>query len=153
MPVFFALFSVLKELPAGAHFYGILGSLSQSVSGAVAELGLAGAWVYVLLDLLFGVLTFVPMWLNSRNAAAEQRQQNLMMGLLMGAMMCWFGWAVPVGILLYYDTSSAWGAIQQQFITKKVLDAAKKEEEEKFANQPKIDIVRKERKPRPHKKK
>ena len=153
MPVLFALFSVLKELPAGAHFYGILGSLSQSVSGAVAELGLAGAWVYVLLDLLFGVLTFVPMWLNSRNAAAEQRQQNLMMGLLMGAMMCWFGWAVPVGILLYYDTSSAWGAIQQQFITKKVLDAAKKEEEEKFANQPKIDIVRKERKPRPHKKK
>ena len=153
MPVFFALFSVLKQLPEGAHFYGILPSLADTVSGVVSAQGWVSAWIYIIMDLLFGLLTFLPMYLNARSAATEQRQQNLVMGIMMGTMMAFIGWNCPVGILLYYDTSSAWGVIQSQFITKKVMDSAKKEEEAKLVNQPKIDIVRKERKPRPHKKK
>ena len=66
--------------------------------------------------------------------------------------MIMFGWNVPVGVLLYYDTSAAWGAIQQVFITNRVMEQVKRTEEEKFANQITVDVVRKERKPRPHKK-
>ena len=68
MPIFFALFTVLKQVPTEAHFYGILPSLADSVAQVVATAGFAGAWVYILLDLLFGGLTFLPMWMNTRNS-------------------------------------------------------------------------------------
>lgn len=152
MPIFFALFTVLKDLPENAHFFGILDSLSQSVAGAVSVFGFAGAWVYILLDLLFGALTFLPLYMNSRTGDPSQRQQSLIMGVVMSLMMCWFGWSVPVGVLLYYNTSSAWGVIQQQFITSKVLEQAKKDLDKKMSEQPQIDVVRRERKERPRKK-
>lgn len=153
MPIFFGLFSVLQyHLPADAHFYGILDSLARSVGGAVSEFGYFGAIIYVLLDLMFGLLTFLPLYLNSRNASPEQRRSNLLMGIIMSVMMIFFGWNVPVGVLLYYDTSAAWGAIQQVFITNRVMEQAKRQEEERFANQVQVNVVRKERRPRPHKK-
>lgn len=153
MPVFFALFSVLQyHLPADAHFYNILDSLARSVGGAVGEFGYFGAIVYVVMDLLFGLLTFLPLYINSRNSAPDQRRSSLLMGLIMSVVMIMFGWNVPVGVLLYYDTSAAWGAIQQVFITNRVMEQVKRTEEEKFANQITVDVVRKERKPRPHKK-
>ena len=153
MPIFFALFSVLKDkLPAEAHFFSILDSLSQSVSGALAVNGIAGAWLFILLDIAFGLLTFVPMYLNSVNSSEEQRSQTLIMGVVMAGMMMWFGWSVPVGVLLYYDTSAAWGVVQQLFITNKVMESARKKEAERAANQVVVDVVRKEKKSRPHKK-
>jgi YidC/Oxa1 family membrane protein insertase len=153
MPVFFALFSVLKMVPESAHFYGILDSLGQSVQGAVAATGWAGAIVYILLDVLFGVLTLVPMLMNSKNTSPDQASQTKIMGVVMAAMMMWFGWSVPIGVVLYYDTSAAWGAIQQLFITQRVMDKVKAEEAERLKNQPvQVDVVRKERKDRPHKK-
>ena len=107
MPIFFALFTVLKQVPTEAHFYGILPSLADSVAQVVATAGFAGAWVYILLDLLFGGLTFLPMWMNTRNSTAGQQQsQTLIMGVVMAGMMVWFGWSVPVGVLLYYNTSA-----------------------------------------------
>ena len=58
MPVFFALFSVLRyQIPESACFYGIFESLALSPNGAVLELGWAGAWIYIVFDLAFGVLT------------------------------------------------------------------------------------------------
>lgn len=152
MPVFFALFAVLKNLPAEAHFYGILDSLAQSFSGAVGQFGWAGAWVYLILDVAFGALTFLPLWMNARATDESQRQQSLVMGVVMALMMMWFGWGVPVGVLLYYVTSAAFGVIQQQFITKKVLEEAKQDLDAKMNGAPQIDVVRKERKARPHKK-
>ena len=154
MPIFFALFSVLRNnLPADAHFFNILDSLSMSVSDAVAAKGLAGAWVYILLNLLFGLLTFIPMFANMANQPAEQRQTSLMMGMVMGVMMIWMGWQIPAGVLLYYDTSSAWGVIQQNLVTKRITDAEKAKAAEEAKNAPiQVDVVRKERKARPHKK-
>ena len=74
--------------------------------------------------------------------------------LVMAGMMVWFGWSVPVGVLLYYNTSAAWGVIQTQFITNRVLEKYKKEEAERLANAPvQVHVVRKEQKPRPRKKK
>lgn len=153
MPVFFALFSVLRyHVPEEAHFYGIFESLAITPGSAVGQFGFAGAWVYLVFLLLFGVLTLVPMLLNQQ-ADSPQAGQMKVMGVVMSVMMIWFGWNVPVGVVLYYVTSSAWGAIQQVFITRRVMEKAKAEEEERLKNSPiQVDVVRKERKPRQHKK-
>ncbi len=154
MPVFFALFSVLRyQIPESACFYGIFESLALSPNGAVLELGWAGAWIYIVFDLAFGVLTLVPMLLNQQAAESMQGQQTKIMGIVMALMMMWFGWSAPIGVVLYYVTSSAWGVVQQIFITRKVTEKAKAEEAERLANQPvNINVVRRERKQRPHKK-
>ena len=154
MPVFFALFTVLRDrIPEAAHFYGIFTSLAMSPSGAVAELGWLGAWAFILFDLAFGVLTLVPMLLNQTTSEGAQAGQMKVMGAVMALMMVWFGWSVPIGVVLYYVTSSAWGVVQQVFITRKVLEKAKADEAERMQNEPvKVDVVRKERKPRPRKK-
>lgn len=154
MPVFFALFSVARDVPASAHFLNILPSLSMSVSGAMASTGLPDAIVYIIFDVAFGILTFIPMVLNSTAISdGQQRTQQLIMGGVMGLMMMWFGWNVPAAVLLYYDTSAVWQVIQQQLVTKRVMARVKQETEAKLQNQgPNIDVVRKERKARPKKK-
>lgn len=154
MPVFFALFTVLRDrIPEAAHFYGIFTSLAMSPSGAVAELGWLGAWAFILFDLAFGVLTLVPMLLNQTTSEGAQASQMKVMGVVMAVMMVWFGWSVPIGVVLYYVTSSAWGVVQQVFITRKVLEKAKADEAERMKNEPvKVDVVRKEHKARPRKK-
>ena len=154
MPIFFALFSVLRDrIPETAHFYGILDSLSQSVSGSIASVGIAASWVFILLDVLFGVLTFVPMLMQQRNMEGQQKTTSLIMGVVMGGMMMWFGWGVPAGVLLYYDTSAIWQVVQQIFITNRVTEQAKAEQEAKM--QPvavKVNVERRVRKKRQHKK-
>ncbi len=154
MPVFFALFAVLRDtLPPEAHFYSILSSLSLSVSGAISSYGLLGAWVFITLDVLFGILSFIPMYLNSKTSAPEQVRQMKIMGIVMAVMMIFIGWSIPVGVLLYYNTSALWGILQQVFITEKVIDQVKKNEEERLISAPiSVDVVRREHKPRPHKK-
>ena len=154
MPIFFALFRVLRDmLPADAHLLSILPSLSTSIAEQVASVGLVGSWVYILLDLLYGVLTFIPMFSNMGTQPPEQRQTTMMMGMVMAVMMVWMGWRLPIGVILYYDTSSLWGVIQQQFITKRVTDKAKADAEAALANGPvRVDVVRKEKKARPRKK-
>ena len=154
MPVFFSLFSVLRDrVPADAHFFGVFESLSMSPQGAMAAYGIAGSWLYLVFLLAFGVLTLVPMLLNQQNSNSEQAGQMKVMGVVMALMMMWFGWSVPIGVVLYYVTSSAWGVIQQVFITRKVMEKAKAEEQARLENSPfVVDVVRKERKARPHKK-
>jgi YidC/Oxa1 family membrane protein insertase len=153
MPVFFALFTVLKNLPADAHFYGILPSLNQSAAGALGEGGIAVAAIYIALDVLFGVLTLVPMLLNSGTSGNEDaRRTSLMTGGAMAIMMVWVGWSLPVGVILYYDTSAAWGAIQQIFVTSRIREQILREQEEATAGQIHVNVVRKEKKARPHKK-
>ena len=155
MPVFFALFSVLRDrIPETAHFYGILDSLSQSVSGSIASIGWAASWVFILLDVLFGVLTLVPMLLQQRNQAdPTQQKTGLIMGIIMAAMMVWFGWNCPAGVLLYYDTSAIWQVVQQIFITQRVQDQIKAEEEAKqIPMAVTVNVERRVRKKRQHKK-
>jgi YidC/Oxa1 family membrane protein insertase len=153
MPVFFALFTVARNVPEGASFLNIMPSISMSVSEAVASLGFPGALSYVLFDAGFGLMTLAQMLVNVKNVPEDQRQQNIMMGVMMGVMMVWFGWSVPAAVLLYYVTSAIWQVIQQQVVTKRVTERVKAETEAKMANQPaEINVVRKERKPRPKKK-
>ena len=156
MPVFFALFTVAKNVPSDASFYGILPSISISPSQAVADYGwLGGGLPYVLFVAAFGVLTLLPMLMNAKNMPEEQRSQNLIMAIVMAVMMVWFGWTVPAAVLLYYDASAIWQVAQQKFVTQKVMDKVKAETEAKLAEQgvdSKIEVVRREKKARPRKK-
>lgn len=155
MPIFFALFSVARDkVPETAHFLNIMPSLAQSASGAMSAGGFSEAAVYIIFDIAFGVLTFVPMLMNMQNTTEDQRQQTLIMGIVMSAMMLWFGWSVPGAVLLYYDTSALWQVAQQKIVTQRVMDKVKAETEQKLKEQQsvKVDVVRRERKKRPHKK-
>lgn len=153
MPIFFALFSAMRAVPADACFYNILPSIAMSVKEAVSSLGFPGATVYLLFDIGFGVMTLVQMLVSAKNLPEEQRQQNIIMGVMMSAMMIWFGWSVPAAVLLYYVTSTLWQVIQQQIVTKRVIAKVKAETEAQMAAQPvEINVVRRERKPRPKKK-
>ena len=152
MPIFFALFTVVKNVPVDASFFGILPSISDSVAGVLAASGWAAAAPYIIFDLLFGVLTFVPMLMNTQ-MQGDQRMQSITMGAVMSIMMLWFGWSCPAAVLLYYVTSSLWQVAQQQLATNKVMEKARKEAEEAAKNKPvECQTVRKEKKPRPHKK-
>lgn len=153
MPVFFALFTVAKNVPEDACFYNILSSLSTSASEMFAAGDLVAALPYIFFVVLFGVLTFIPMMLNLKNQADEQRSQSMIMGVVMSGMMLWFGWGVPAAVLLYYVTSNLWQTIQQKFITQRVIDAEKAKAEAAEAEKPvEVDVVRREKKKRPRKK-
>ena len=153
MPVFFGLFTVARQVPADACFYGILPSIAQSAQGVFEAGGLVPALPYIIFDVLFGVLTFIPMVLNVKTQPEGQRSQTLIMGGVMALMMLWFGWGVPAAVLLYYVASAIWQVVQQQVITKRVMEKAKADSEAAAANKPiEVDVVRKEKKSRPHKK-
>ena len=153
MPIFFGLFSVVQAVPTDACFYNILPSIATSCSTVVAESGWLVAAPYIIFDILFGVLTFIPMVLNTSMQDSSQRSQTMTMGGVMAVMMLMFGWGVPAAVLLYYVTSALWQVVQQRLITQRVMEKAKAEAEAEAANRPvEVDVVRREKKPRPHKK-
>ena len=153
MPVFFGLFTVARQVPADACFFNILPSIAQSAQGVLDASGLQAAIPYILFDVLFGVLTFIPMIMNVTTQSESQRSQTMIMGGVMALMMLWFDWGVPAAVLLYYVASAIWQVVQQQVITKRVMEKAKADAEAAAANKPiEVDVVRKEKKIRPHKK-
>ena len=151
MPVFFALFTVARDrIPADASFYNVIPSLGGSASSMLSSDGFGGAFIYIF----FVVLTFLQMAINSGQVSEDQRKQQLGMGAVMAVMMAWFGWSIPAGVVLYYNASALWGIVQQYFVTRKVMEKAKAEAEQSMQGQAavSVDVVRKEKKPRPHKK-
>lgn len=157
MPILFALLTLLNNLPqyfSGENFsfYGILPDLQATPSGTLSQ-GMDVAAPYLIALILFAVLTLIPQLYMARNQTGQQASSMRMMAVVMAVMMLWIGWNLPAGVLLYYDVSSAWQVAQQLFVTQRVIDKAKKEEEERMANAPiEVDVVRRERKQRPHKK-
>ena len=149
MPVFFALFSVLRDrVPEEAAFYDILPSLSTSAGSVLSDTGIVAAIPYVIFVLLFGILTFLPMYLQKNSNSMTKN-----MGIIMTIMMIVFGWSSPAGVLLYWVTSSAWGVIQQQLIFKKKERDVEADQAAMVATKPvEVNVVRKVPKPRPKKK-
>jgi YidC/Oxa1 family membrane protein insertase len=87
------------------------------------------------------------------SADPAQQRTSRMMGIFMAVWMVWIGWNLPSGVLLYYNTSALWQVAQQQLVTKRVMEKAKAEAEAAFEGRPfEIDVVRRDRKKRPHKK-
>lgn len=155
MPVFFALFTVARQVPKTAHFLSILPSLSASAASTLASGGSSAAAIYIFLVLLFGVLTLVPMLMNAGNTPEEQRNQMIIMGVGMALMMVWVGWGLPAAVILYYDTSAIWQVIQQKLVMQRVMDQVKADMQAKLEAQGiqnNISVVRREYKPRQHKK-
>lgn len=158
MPILCALFTLLQHLGdyfdgETFSFYGILPNLQTSVAATLPQ-GFGVAAPYVVALLLFAVLTLIPQLYMSRNQTGAQAQTMKTTAIIMSVFMLFIGWSLPAGVLLYYDVSSAWQVVQQIFVTQKVIDKAKAEEEERMANAPiEVDVVRREHKPRPHKKK
>ncbi|WP_298578564.1 YidC/Oxa1 family membrane protein insertase [uncultured Olegusella sp.] len=155
MPVFFALFTVAKQVPKTAHFLSILPSLSASAASTLASDGSSAAAIYIFLVILFGVLTLVPMLMNAGNTPEEQRNQMIIMGVGMALMMVWVGWGLPAAVILYYDTSAIWQVVQQKLVMQRVMDQVKADTQAKLEAQGiqnNISVVRREYKPRQHKK-
>jgi len=158
MPILFALFTLLRNLPQYFNdgtfsFFNILPDLTTTPSASFAD-GFMVALPALVCLILFAVLTLIPQLYMSRNQTGQQAQSMRMMVVVMTVMMLWMGWSLPVGVLLYYDVSSAWQVIQQIFVTQKVIDKAKADEEERLKNAPlQVEVIRREKKPRPHKKK
>lgn len=159
MPLLLALFTLLRDLPhyfpdyeGTFSFLNILPSLITSPATAMAD-GFTTALPYIIALVLFSVLTLIPQLYMARNQTGAQAQSMKTMGIVMTIMMLFVGWGLPAGVLLYYDVSTLWQVVQQIFVTQKVIDKAKAEEEERLANAPiEVNVVRRERKPRQHKK-
>ena len=136
MPILFALFTLLRNLPQYFNngtfsFFNILPDLTTTPSASFAD-GFMVALPALVCLILFAVLTLIPQLYMSRNQTGQQAQSMRMMAVVMTVMMLWMGWSLPVGVLLYYDVSSAWQVIQQIFVTQKVIDKAKADEEERL---------------------
>lgn len=160
MPIFIAVFQVLRDemswrvadSSAGYNFLSIISNLTVSPATALSE-GLAVFLPYIILLLLFAGLTFAPMLIQQRKQTGPQHQQMVIMSVVMTVMMLFIGWGSPAGVLLFWATSSLFGVIQQQITTRimKREDAAQEAIEVKV-EPVKVDMVRKERKKRPTKK-
>lgn len=159
MPILLALFTLLRNLPgyigeSGVvfSFYNIMPDLTTT-PGAQWANGIATALPYLISLILFGILTVIPSLYQSHNQTGQQASSMRTMALVMGTMMLWLGWNLPAGVLLYYDVSSLWQVAQQIFVTRRVMEKAKAEEEERLAHAPiEVDVVRREHKARPRKK-
>lgn len=159
MPILLALFTLLRNLPgyigeSGVvfSFYNIMPDLTTT-PGAQWANGIATALPYLISLILFGILTVIPSLYQSHNQTGQQASSMRTIALVMGIMMLWLGWNLPAGVLLYYDVSSLWQVAQQIFVTRRVMEKAKAEEEERLAHAPiEVDVVRREHKARPRKK-
>ncbi len=159
MPVLMALFTLLRGLDlyfpesAGSFsFYGILPNLATSPQTALAS-GFGAALPYLISLALFAILTLIPQLYMSRNQTGQQASTMRMTSIVMAVMMLFIGWGLPAGVLLYYDVSTLWQVVQQLFVTQRIIEKEKAKEEERLANAPiEVDVVRRERKTRPHKK-
>ena len=158
MPILFALYQLLNNLSdyfpgEELTFYNILPDLSVSPSDMWGE-GFVSVLPYLVCLILFGILSLIPSLYSARNQTGDQATTTRWTAVIMAVLMVWIGWSLPAGVLLYYDVSSAWQTLQQIFITQRIIDKAKAEEEERLANAPvQIDVERRQRKKRPHKKK
>lgn len=153
MPVFFGLFTVASKIPQDASFFSLLPTISLSPADVFKQQGIQTAAVYIFLVVLFAVTTFIPMVMNLKNTSEQQRSQTITMGVVMSCFMLWFGWTVPTAVLLYYNTSSLWQIVQQKLVTDRVMKRVKEETEQQLAREGvHVDVVRKEKVARPHKK-
>lgn len=123
MPIFFALFAVLRSLPTRTDdvlsFMAIIPNLAVAPKAVYAQQGLGAAIPYAILVILFAVSIWLP------QALMPGDKQQKMIGAYMAIVMLWFGWTSPAGVLLYWDVSSIWGVAQQQLTMmsmKKTLD-------------------------------
>jgi YidC/Oxa1 family membrane protein insertase len=158
MPIFLALYGVLRELPTyieryhpgtadSATFYRLIPDLSAAPKEMFDPQNIFAVVPYIILMLLFGVSMLIPLLLNK-----TKERQTLMMTGVMAVVMIFVGWSAPAGVLLYWDVSSLLGAAQQA-LSRRLLDKKDAEEEAVEIKPVKVEVERKEKKNRPKKSK
>ena len=158
MPIFIALFQVLREMPnylgsdEGYQFFNLVPNLVMTPSGAVAG-GFGTFLPYLILMVVFAGATFLPMILMQMGQKDNpQRNQTMIMAGVMSLFMLWISWSSPAGVLLFWGVSSIIGVCQQQ-ISMRIMKKRDAEKEETIEVKPiEVDVTRKAKKPRPKKK-
>lgn len=159
MPIFIALFQVLRNiqnyLPEYDHFafYNIVPNLLSTPSEVLAQ-GVSAFIPYAVLIIIFVGATFLPMLLQQKNNQdSQQRNQMYLMSIIMGVMMLFVSWSSPAGVLLFWGVSGIIATITQQTY----MHHLRKKDEltpEQIEVQPvQVEVERREKKKRPHKKK
>lgn len=159
MPIFIALFQVLREMGSREEvqnftFYNLVPNLTETPSGALGQ-GIGTFVPYLILMIIFAGATFFPMIQQQlKNKDNKQRNQTLIMAVVMSIFMLWISWGSPAGVLLFWGVSSLIGIAQNQFTLRRCRRQDKEEEASKMleAKPVVVDVVRKERKKRPTKK-
>ncbi len=157
MPIFMAMFQTLREIGASHPdiqytFFSLVPDLTATPSTMFSE-GFISFLPYLVLMMVFAFATFLPMILTNASSNSAQRNQMMVMGVVMSIMMLWISWGSPAGVLLFWGVSSVLGILQTQ-VTRRLL---KKQEElreaEVIETAPvKVDVERRVKKKRPTKK-
>lgn len=159
MPIFIALFQVLRNIQnylpqyETFRFYDIVPDLLATPSEVMGQ-GLMEFIPYGVLIIIFVGATFLPMFLQQRdNQDTQQRNQMIMMSIIMGLMMLFVSWNSPAGVLLFWGTSGIIATITQQTYMRHLKRTDKAQELEQIEVQPvKVEVERKVKKKRPTKK-
>ncbi|MBR3690418.1 MAG: YidC/Oxa1 family membrane protein insertase [Eggerthellaceae bacterium] len=161
MPIFIALFQTLREMGVRVGdatqltFYGIVPDLIMT-PGEALSVSIGTFVPYLILMAVFAISTFVPMIIsNKNNSNTEQKRQMYTMAIVMSLMMLWISWSSPAGVLLFWGVSSLLGIAQNLISTKWYEHEDKKLEAQREVLEVKpveINVTRKEKKPRPKKK-
>ncbi len=157
MPIFIAMFQTLREIgvnnPDNEYmFYNLVKDLTLTPSDTWTQ-GFGAFFPYLILMLVFAFATFLPMFLQNLKSDSAQRNQMLIMSAVMTVMMLWISWTSPAGVLLFWGVSSIIGIGQQQITQRMMKKQDEKIEAETIDTKPiEVNVVRKERKPRPKKK-
>lgn len=124
-PVFFALYSVLRDPQtlggrlSEASFY-MFESLGETASVA----GIAG-WVLIISVAGSMFVSQKQMMARQTTTAGDaQATQQKVMLYVMPLMMGFFGYQLPVGVLLYWVTTNVWTMVQQAFIMREATEEA-----------------------------
>lgn len=108
MPIFFALFSALKQFPYASQAHASMWWFGTT-------LNLSKPDPYYILPILAGLSTFVQQKLSSTNVD-DPMQKNML--YMMPIMFIFFAAKVHAGLALYWVAFNVLGAIQQYFINK-----------------------------------
>lgn len=155
MPIFMAMFQTLRNIGSyedtSYTFYGLVPDLTAAPSTMFSQ-GIGAFIPYLILMLVFALATFMPMILQNIKNDSKQRNQMLIMGVIMTVMMLWISWGSPAGVLLFWGVSSIFGIAQQQFTNRYLRKADAEREAEEPLKPVEVDVERKVKKQRPKKK-
>jgi YidC/Oxa1 family membrane protein insertase len=104
------LMNYLTDTGQVGRFFFLIPDIAKTPSMVYSAQGVVAAIPYVLLVILFALSIWLP------QALMPGDKQQKMIGGYMAAVMLFFGWSAPAGVLLYWDLSSIWGVAQQQLM-------------------------------------